>query len=407
MGVDISTADKRDEFINKNRARIIKAITTPNYKEVHSSIRGYAAYLETPDARAAFAKDPKKVVEMYSKFKNSGIEVGMQDGKVTIAMKGQEPVVVSTDKLLDPQFMQTVGMVMSYPQEVVDKYRAIAGNVPSIETAMSERAKYVYGQNKNTKDLGILGQSSLYTVMDADFKFEEARIKLREYYFSPEALEDYRKKVAAEAAKTGKPAKDPKQACIDAYMEALKEVRHSCEQEKSQIAKAAGSEQLATPAAQRPVVETAKEGHSEIYDQKIEEVEGKKTLFKGGIERKKALTKKFDAIDEARKQFEKSDEVGIEILNQGIATAVVDMLKALDEIRVANPKVIEDLNAYLNEHFAVQEGEKPMYSVVMGDNKELSIVVGENNYAIQEDRTVSISQDRPEPTVTEENVQGE
>lgn len=402
IGADISTTEKRDAFLEKYSSKMADFFTS-GQPIVHPSIAKYEKFLKTEKGITALKNNPQAIVDMYNQFGGSGIVVTLNNGELYISTgkEGPAPVKIGAERLLDSQFMVSVGMVMDLPQSVFDEYKKIDDAIPNIKNTFDERQKYVYGKTNDGKDLGILGQASLYTAMDRELSFEEARDELWEKYMSATALTKKRKEITALGeAGAGRNAKEE---LIKAYKTEYYKIYQEYHAERIAIAEAAKNDSLANPIDLRTTAEPAKEGRNAIYDQEIESPE-KKTLYKGGKVRTKSLIDKVAAIDEARKEFETADEVGIEILNEGVATAVVDMLATLDKLKVTNPEVVDKLNAEIAEALK-QTVERPdEYAVHIDENRKLSISIGESTYSINDERKVSIEQREATQTVPENPV---
>ena len=115
---------------------------------------------------------------MYEAFKDAGLKVEYgADGRLTIAAEGQVPVEVSAERLLDPAFMQSVGMTITLDQTKVTAYQKVAEETPDIKKTLETRSNYCYVQVEGN-DLGLLGQASLFVAGSADMWFAEEQRKL-------------------------------------------------------------------------------------------------------------------------------------------------------------------------------------------------------------------------------------
>lgn len=399
VGADITTAEKRDAFIAKYGDKMVKFFES-GAPVVHPSITKYSTLLHSEDGIEKLKSNPQQIVDMYKKFAKSGVVVSLDKGELYISTEknGENKVKVSADRLLDPQFMVSTGMVLDLPQSSYAKYSKIGQSVPNISETFETRQKYVYGQIPEGKDLGLLGQASLYTAMDREVAFEEARKVLWDKYLSASALKKLEKQIKAEGQNGA--GRDAKSELIEAYKKEYIKIYAEYEKDKQQFVEASQDSGLATPLMTRNNTEVAKEGHNEHYDEEIETPD-KKTLYKGGKARTNELLGKVVAIADARREFESADEVGIEILNEGIAVAVVDMLTTLDKLKVTNPEVVSMLNKAIEKRTETICERPDEYSINIDENRNLSISIGEMTYSINEDRKVSIEQREATQTVPE------
>lgn len=399
VGADISTTAKRNAFIEQYETQMADFFTS-GQPVVHPSIAKYEKFLNTEAGLEALKRNPQAIVNMYNEFGKAGVVVTLNEGELYISTgkKGSTPVKVNADRLLDSQFMVSAGMVLDLPQSVIAEYKNIDNAIPNIETTLTERQKYVYGKTPDGKDLGILGQASLYTAIDREVSFEEARDELWKKYMSPKALTALRKEIAS-LGEAGK-GRDPKAELTKAYQAEYVKIYQEYHAERQVVAEAAQNDELARPVELRKTTEPAKEGRSEIYDQEIEAPE-KKTLYKGGKARTESLVDKVVAIENARREFRDADEVGIEILNEGVATAVVDMLATLDKLKVTNPEVVNILNAEIEKSLETVVERPDEYVVNIDEQGRLSISIGESTYSINDERKVSIDQREATQTVPE------
>ena len=150
--------------------------------------------------------------------------------------------------------------------------------------------------------------------------------------------------------------------------------------------------------------------HSDVYDEAHIEAD-KKTQYRGGVARTKALVEKVVAIEDAKLEFINASEEGKELLDEGIALAVVDMLGKLEEIKITNPNYLDILNQAIVKAMEARTEREDEYKVEMDENKNLSLAVGERVFSVGEDGKVVIGERKyeypAERTVSEtEPVQG-
>ena len=154
--------------------------------------------------------------------------------------------------------------------------------------------------------------------------------------------------------------------------------------------------------------------HSELYDEGIATVDAAdKKWFRNGKVRTQAIVGKILAIDKARAEFAQSDDVANELLNEGIATSVIEMLEELEKIKVSNPTIIEVLNQAIidaRKAQALAEGkeltDEDALAIHMDEDKKLGVSVGDHTYSAEDGKVkIEERQSMSEQTVSETEQQ--
>ncbi len=405
-------AAKRDEFVRTHADEMI-AYFTQGTPMVHHTLQNepISKYILSEVGRDVLIKNPQSIAKIYETFGQTGISVTFNDGKLYIATEGNQPTPIDPARLVDVDFMKSVGIIMDLPQEKVDAYSKLKAGVPNIQEVLDKRDSFCYVKTAD-RDLGILGQAGIYTAQSADFDFAAERDALRKAYDDPKKLSDLMEKF-----KKDNPYADPqdfptilqqqKEALRFEYQQKYFELYTKHQEKQAEFAKMAGNEELATPVDMREDTGPIATGHNDLYD-KAEIKPDKKSLYKGGKARTAELVDKIMAIDAAREEFREADEVGVELLNEGVAVSVIEMLGALEKLKVTNPDVIKNLNAAIlakREEQAQAAGQEVAkadeYAINMDENRKLSLSVGDNVYSVGEDGKVKIEQREAAQTVSD------
>lgn len=414
MGADIYDAQgnvdatKRENFVRTNMKNISKFLTQtgPSY---NAKIQPWVNDLTS----GKLAENPQAIAEMYKAYGNAGLTVAYEDGRLTIAADGQVPVEVSAERLLDPAFMQSVGMRITLDPEKVAGYRRVVDATPVIKDSLEVRESYSYVQ-VDGKDWGILGQAGVFVGNNVEMWFEGEKQKLHDLMKDPKAM----------AATMGQGAKADDYAAMTAeykrrYKELLtqyaemKEVYTKMNDKEEDLAATVDLDELSTPIEHRETDPRLKP-HSELYDEGLKTVEkADKKLFRNGKARTKTIVDKVLAIDKARAEFAQSDEVANELLNEGIAISVIEMLEELEKHRVSNPTVIEVLNQAIidaRKAQALAEGreltDEDALAIHMDEDKKLGVSVGDHTYSVEDGKVkIEERQSTNEQTVSETEQQ--
>ncbi len=410
MGADIYDAQgnvdatKREAFVKSNMKDMAKFFTQtgPSYS---AKIQPWVNDLTS----GKLAGDPQAIADMYNAYGNAGLRVAFEDGRLTIAAEGQIPVEVSAERLLDPAFMQSVGMTITLDPAKVANYRKVVDATPVIKDSLEVRESYSYVQ-VDGKDWGILGQAGVFVGSNVEMWFEGEKQKLHDLMKDPKAM----------AASMGQGVKADDYAAMTAeykrrYAELLteyaemKEVYTKMNDKEEDLAATVDLEELSTPIEHRETDPRLKD-HSELYDEGLKTVDkADKKLFRNGKARTKTIVDKVLAIDKARAEFAQSDEVANELLNEGIALSVIEMLETLEEIRVSNPTVIEVLNQAIidaRKAQALAEGreltDEDALAIHMDEEKKLGVSVGDHTYSVEDGKVkIEERQSTNEQTVSE------
>lgn len=419
LGIDISTFDARQKFISDYRTNIANLAIGKNIT-IHPSIETFRDDLITEESRNKLAGDPKKIADIFNAYgKNISVKYN-EDGKLFIATKqwsetGKkykigEYVETTADKLLNYDLLISTGMVLDLPAEKKNKYKGIVEAIPEISKVIEERQKYVYVKDEQNNDLGLLGEASSYTSMTGEYDFEQAKIELDKKFSDGTLLKDVQKTLKANGVPLT--AATVNMALYDAYTNGYREILKAYKSSKEvEVIKNSLEESVGNPVSTRP------DGHIERasqYDEEITEKETKIGTYGGGRRGKivDEVVKKMEAITDARVSFEDADSEAMEIFDQALATAVVDMLGTLDSIKVSDATRTQSENiAILNSVIQKKLNERKVsegltyttsdYAIELNEEGRYNVTVGSNIYSITEDRKVSIEQREATQTVAE------
>ena len=406
--VDFLNTDKaflqgaeRDQFIREHMVEISECLQS-SQPRLHPALSAFKKEFdftsnETLQASLeALQKDPAKVAKIFKAYGKAEIQVTEKDGELMIAAPGQQAVVVDPKNLANKDFLISTGLMLEMPAQVAAQNRQVASTVEPIATFLQKRDSLCCVKTKGGKDMGILGQASIYVAQKADFDLAAARDELREIYADPKTLKDFK---AANPTIT-----DPKAELMRQYQLAYAELMDKYSENKQEIAQMTEQDELAIPVAQRENNDPTKKERNDIYDNAGIQVD-KQTQYRGGVARTNALVEKVNAIQDARLVFANASEEGVELLDEGIATAVVDMLQKLEEIKIARPEYLDKLNQAIAESLAQKVEREDEFKVNMDEDKKLSLSIGEKTFSVGEDGKVIIEQREATQTVSDNLVQ--
>ena len=387
---------EREQFIAEHMTEIADHLKSGEPR-LHPTLGGFRKEIDLTNAQTLelslkeLQKHPDRIVTMFKAYGKSGIDVIEENGVLKIATPGQPHVEVAPENIINKDFLISAGMMLEMPSDSSKQCREVATKAPKIDDFIAKRDQLCCVKSKGGKDLGILGQASIYVAQEADFDLAKARTELRAIYADPKTLFEFKKanpKVA-----------DPKAELKRQYQLAYCELMDRYSEKKQDIAAMMDNSEMAIPVEQRDNNSPLKKDHSEMYDEADVHAD-KKTQYRGGAARTAAMVKKVQAIQDARFEFQNADEAAIELLNEGIATAVIDMLQTLEETRIANTGYLDILNAAISKGLENRVEREDEIKVEMDETtKKLSLSVGERTFAVAEDGKVAISQREATQTV--------
>lgn len=387
---------EREQFIAEHMAEIADHLQSTQPR-LHPTLGGFRKEIDLTNEHTLdlslkeLQKHPDRIVTMFKSYGQAGIDVIQENGVLKIATPGQPYVEVAPENLINKEFLVSAGMMLELPSESAKQNSEAAKNTPKISDFLVAREKMCCVKSKGGKDLGIFGQASIYVAQEADFDLAKARTELRAIYADPKTL--------AEFKKANPNVADPKAELRRQYQLAYCDLMDKYGEKKQEIAEMMENGEMAVPAEHRENNSPLKKDHSEIYDEAGIHAD-KKTQYRGGVARTNAMVKKVQAIQDARFEFQNADEAAIELLNEGIATAVVDMLQTLEETRIANENYLAILNAAISKGLENRVEREDEIEVKMDEEtKKLSLNVGERTFSVADDGKVVISQREAAQTV--------